>query len=77
MKRVVLISIIAFILLVSGCSNDNKSLLKDNEQLKIRISQLENDLKDSKQLKSQITQQEKELSDKNIIIEELKNKESL
>ena len=46
MKKKVFIIFIVFIVFLNGCSNDNQSIKGKNEQLEIKISQLENELRD-------------------------------
>lgn len=46
MKKKVFIIFIVLVVFLSGCSNESQSIKSENEQLKIKISQLENELRD-------------------------------
>lgn len=46
MKKKVFIIFIVLVVFLSGCSNESQSIKSKNEQLKIKISQLENELRD-------------------------------
>lgn len=46
MKKIILIILFTFIMLLCGCSNDSEAVKSENEQLKSKILQLEKDLND-------------------------------
>jgi hypothetical protein len=68
-KEVTSIMLIAFIVLLGGCTNDSKAVKNENEQFKSRISQLEKDLNDKNSKLMEL--QNKEI--KNITINYVEN----
>jgi outer membrane murein-binding lipoprotein Lpp len=75
MKKKIFILFIIFVVLLSGCSNESQSIKSENEQLIIKISQLEKELSDKNSKISEL-QNSQNNAIKNIMINYIENRSS-
>lgn len=75
MKKKIFIIFIIFVVLLSGCSNESQSIKSENEQLIIKISQLEKELSDKNSKISEL-QDSQNNAIKNIMINYIENRSS-
>lgn len=75
MKKNIFIIFIVFGLLLSGCSNENQSIKSENEQLILKISQLEKELSDKNSKIIELENAQNNVID-NITVNYIENKSS-
>lgn len=74
MKKNVVIYFIVFVIFLTGCSNEGQSIKSENEQLKIKVSQLEKELSYKNSRISELLNLQQNSTIKNITINYIENR---